>query len=70
MMNGGFHMTKPEKIAKTGDEQCICEECCAQIPTSAAVTAEGVDYVHHFCGQACYEKWQAKQQEEKKHHDE
>lgn len=45
---------------KSGCEQCICEECCAEIPPSAAVTAEGADYVYHFCGQDCYEKWQVK----------
>lgn len=49
---------------KSGCEKCICEECCAEIPPSATVTAEGADYVHHFCGQACYEKWQAKHQQQ------
>ncbi len=55
---------------KSGCEQCVCEECCAEIPLSAAITAEGADYVHYFCGQACYEKWQAKHQQSKGKQDE
>jgi len=62
-------MVKKMKASKDSCEQCICEECCAQIPSSAAVTAEGVDYVHHFCGQPCYEKWQAKHKKAGEKHD-
>ena len=46
---------------KEGCSMCECETCCKQIPESAAETAEGVDYVHHFCSTECYEKWQMKQ---------
>jgi YHS domain-containing protein len=38
---------------------CECKNCCKQIPTSAALTAEGKDYVWHFCSKNCYEKWHA-----------
>ena len=31
-----------------------CEECCETIPH----TAEAEEYVLHFCGLNCYEKWQ------------
>ena len=36
-----------------------CEVCLKEIPRSVARSLEGVDYVYHFCGQQCYEKWQA-----------
>lgn len=36
-----------------------CEVCLKEIPRSVARSLEGVDYVYHFCGQKCYEKWQA-----------
>lgn len=31
-----------------------CEECCETIPHSV----EAEEYVLHFCGLNCYEKWQ------------
>ena len=37
-----------------------CKTCSKEIPESAALTAEGADYVWHFCGQKCYIKWQEK----------
>ncbi len=36
---------------------CKCNTCQREIPISAALTAEGADYVWHFCGKPCYEKW-------------
>jgi len=36
-----------------------CEVCLKEIPRSVARSLEGPDYVYHFCGQKCYEKWQA-----------
>lgn len=38
-------------------EQLACEVCLGQIPTDTAVSAEGDDYVLHFCGIACYRQW-------------
>ena len=35
-----------------------CKECSKEIPESAALTAEGIDYVWHFCGRKCYKKWE------------
>ncbi|MDD3449714.1 MAG: DUF3330 domain-containing protein [Gammaproteobacteria bacterium] len=34
-----------------------CEVCMKEIPVSEAKTAEAVDYVAHFCGLQCFEKW-------------
>jgi hypothetical protein len=28
-----------------------------KIPVSAAIVPEASDYVAHFCGVACYDKW-------------
>ena len=35
-----------------------CDICLSEIPASAAQTAEGDDYIAHFCGIECYKKWQ------------
>lgn len=59
-------MSKQEKKTTTkGCESCLCEQCCAQIPPSSAMTAEGVDYVRYFCGQDCYDLWLAQQKQAK-----
>lgn len=50
------------KNQKEGCPLCECETCCKQIPLSAALTPEGADYVRHFCGVDCYEKWLKKQE--------
>lgn len=36
-----------------------CKECCAEIASSSGygISAEVDEYVYHFCGQECYEKW-------------
>jgi len=36
-----------------------CEVCLTEVPLSVANSAEGLDYVHHFCGLNCLLKWQA-----------
>jgi len=43
-----------------------CEVCLKEIPASEAKNAEASDYVSHFCGLVCYEKWrkQPEQQDE------
>lgn len=40
--------------------QVTCEVCLSQIPQSEARSAEGDDYVVHFCGLDCYEQWNRK----------
>jgi hypothetical protein len=34
-----------------------CPVCHREIPVSAAVWREGSDYVAHFCGLDCYDRW-------------
>jgi len=31
--------------------------CMKEIPFSEAVVPEAIDYVAHFCGVQCYDKW-------------
>lgn len=37
-----------------------CCECCKEIPLDAAFTPEGAEYVEHFCGLECYQRFQAR----------
>ena len=40
-----------------------CTTCCVcgkEIPLDAAFTPEGAEYVEHFCGLDCYERFQAR----------
>lgn len=47
-------------IDTTGQNGVVaCDVCLKEIPKSAAHSLEGPDYVYHFCGPACYEKWRA-----------
>jgi hypothetical protein len=39
-------------------ESIACDICRKEVPVSEATIPEAVDYVVHFCGLACYEKWQ------------
>jgi len=34
-----------------------CEVCLKEVPVTEAVIPEATDYVAHFCGLECYEKW-------------
>jgi len=34
-----------------------CDICLKEIPVSEASNCEATDYVIHFCGLECYEKW-------------
>lgn len=38
-------------------EQVACDICLKEVPKSEAVIPEAGDYVAHFCGLDCYEKW-------------
>ncbi len=42
-------------------EHIKCEICLKEVPKSGAQSFETQDYVAHFCGLECYDKWQAKQ---------
>ena len=43
----------------TGNEpSTACCVCCKEIPLDAAFTPEGAEYVEHFCGLECYQRFQ------------
>lgn len=48
-------MTKDVPV--TEPEMLSCEVCLSEIPASVAQSLEGPDYVHHFCGLECYDRW-------------
>ena len=37
-----------------------CCVCCKEIPLDAAFTPEGAEYVQHFCGLDCYERFKTR----------
>lgn len=39
-------------------KQVSCQLCRKQLPADEAVVEEAKDYVHWFCGQDCYQRWQ------------
>lgn len=47
------------------DASTRCAACNGEIPPSAAVHEEGLDYVRHFCSSNCQNQWltQARQQQ-------
>ncbi len=42
------------------DQTTSCCVCCKEIPLDAAFTPEGAEYVEHFCGLECYQRFQAR----------
>ncbi|MDH4275489.1 MAG: DUF3330 domain-containing protein [Gammaproteobacteria bacterium] len=46
-----------EKVLQT-EGTVECEVCLTEIPESGAKNAEAKDYVRHFCGLECYQKWE------------
>ncbi len=34
-----------------------CEMCMKEVPATEATSSEAMDYVAHFCGLECFEKW-------------
>lgn len=47
-----------EKGAKDqGSTPLACSVCMKEIPGDVDYTAEGHEYVFHFCGLDCYRKW-------------
>lgn len=45
------------KEIKNEAELVECTTCMKEIPTSEAKNVEATDYVMHFCGLECYDKW-------------
>ncbi len=44
-------------VNKPTEEVIECSVCLKEIPSSEAKSAEASDYVAHFCGLDCYDKW-------------
>lgn len=38
-------------------ERVACDVCLKEVPISEAIVPEATDYVAHFCGLDCYQKW-------------
>jgi hypothetical protein len=43
-------------------EKIACHVCKKEIPKSAALTAEGKDYVLNFCDISCLDYWKQEQE--------
>jgi hypothetical protein len=56
-------MTEIKKPTQYG--KVACEICLKEVPTSEAKSEEASDYVFHFCGLECYEKWKEHNTKEK-----
>ena len=41
----------------TTDSQVSCAVCEHEVPLSEAPVREASDYMAHFCGLECYERW-------------
>lgn len=50
-------------------EKIACHVCKHEIPKSAALNAEGAEYVHYFCNTDCLDYWKKKDSEVKKEKD-
>jgi hypothetical protein len=48
-------MTRHDKPVELESVQCAV--CMKEVPISEATVPEASDYVVHFCGLECYEKW-------------
>lgn len=44
-------------LRPTNVETIHCDVCMKEIPASEAKNAEVQDYMMHFCGLECYERW-------------
>jgi hypothetical protein len=44
-------------LRPTTVETIHCDVCMTEIPASEAKSAEAQDYVMHFCGLECYDRW-------------
>jgi hypothetical protein len=47
-----------EELKSVNTEYVKCDVCLKEVPKSEAKMAEAQEYVMHFCGLDCYEKWE------------
>lgn len=52
------------KPGEEGHTPLSCHVCMKEIPPDVEHTLEGQEYVHHFCGLACYRQWQERHDRE------
>jgi hypothetical protein len=51
-----------DKMTPKEPEHVSCDICMKEIPIDEANSFEAQDYVVHFCGLECFEKWKKKKQ--------
>ena len=54
-----------ENKTQTEDQKVECVVCLKEVPLSEAKSEEATDYVVHFCGLDCYEKWKNQEKNKK-----
>jgi hypothetical protein len=54
-------------IPSEADDLVSCDVCFTEIPVSEAKSEEATEYVIHFCGLDCYEKWKNQSKNEEDH---
>ena len=54
-----------ENKTQADDEKIACSVCLKEVPISEAKSEEATDYVVHFCGLECYEKWRDQETDKK-----
>jgi hypothetical protein len=47
----------PRTTKPKAGKRVTCNTCMKEVPKSAAVVPEAMDYVTHFCGLPCYNQW-------------
>ncbi len=57
---------KGSAMNATDQATIACCVCCKEIPLDAAFTPEGAEYVEHFCGLECYQRFQVRAKAENK----
>jgi YHS domain-containing protein len=45
------------------DDKIACQVCKKEIPKSAALNAEGAEYVQYFCNTDCLDYWKKEKEE-------
>lgn len=58
-----------DKITPKEPEHVSCKTCMKEIPIDSAKSVEAVEYVVHFCGMDCYEKWKGQRHPRKQGRD-
>ncbi len=47
----------PTKDTAVSPVHVACTICMKEVPISEAIVPEATEYVAHFCGVECYDKW-------------